>query len=353
MLSSCEVPCDALPELTSIDGERLGGVDHDRAAARKRNRPLVDALDLRLEVEAGEQGHALRVAHQSRLGARHRGVHVGLGLLEHGVVVDEHLVDRAVEEVAQRLHDEVLVGVQQARALALRRLCLHPLPQAQQCGEVGLEGRLGLAEGVGAQDDAAPLRHLELVGLLAHRGSGLLVLDLARDAAGVLERRQHEVAAGEAQVRRDRGPLGAHRVLRDLDEHAAAALEDAVDARRGVAGGRRAVVGLRHDVMRGEHPVALGAEIHERRVQGGVDVRHDPAVDVAAGQAGFGHRDLVGVECVLVHDRDAHLFGALRVDEHLAAQAVSNPRPAALASTPLSGAAPGRPWGGRGSRFKG
>ena len=78
-----------------------------------------------------------------------------------------------------------------------------------------------------------------------------------------------------------------------------------------------------------------------------------PAVDVAAGQAGFGHRDLVGVECVLVHDRDAHLFGALRVDEHLAAQAVSNPRPAALASTPLSGAAPGRPWGGRGSRFKG
>ena len=48
-------------------GQRLGGVDDDRAAARQLHPALVDAVDLGLEVVAAEQRQAVGVADQARL----------------------------------------------------------------------------------------------------------------------------------------------------------------------------------------------------------------------------------------------------------------------------------------------
>ena len=251
-------------------------------------------------------------------------MHVRLGSLEHRVVVHQHLVDGAVEEVAQRLHDDVLVGVEQARPLPLLGLGLDALPEPEQGREVRLQNRLRLPERVGAQDNAAPWRHVELGRLLAHGGADLLVLDLARDTARLVERREHQVPAGEADVRRERGPFGAGGVLGDLHQQGVASLQDPVDPGSGLVRRRGSVVRLSDHVMGREHPVPLGAEVHERRVQGRVDVRDDAAVDVASGQTCLGNGELVGVERVSAHDRDAHLFGALRVDQHSPAQASSN-----------------------------
>ena len=254
--------------------------------------------------------------------ARHEGLHVGLGLLERVVVVDQHLLDAGVEVVAQRLEDQVLVGVEEPGALALDGGGLHALPEPQQ----GARGRgasvaLVWSEGVGADDDAAPVRQVEAVGEGLELLARVLVLDLARHAAGVVERGQHQVAAGEREAGGERRALLADGVLGHLDDDRLALLQDVLDARVAALG--LAVVGLGDHVLDGQEAVALGAVVDEGGVQAGLDVGDDAAVDVAAGEARFGDVHLVVLQGVALDDGDTQLFRTLRVDQHSASQDVS------------------------------
>src|SRR5689334_17526154 len=97
--------------------------------------------------------------------------------------------------VAERLDDQVLGGVEEARAGAAaadRRLRLDALPEAEEGGQVAGQGRLRLVERVGAHDDAAARGELEPGGQGLELLPRLLVLDLARDAAHLVERGQDE-----------------------------------------------------------------------------------------------------------------------------------------------------------------
>ena len=60
----------------------------------------------------------------------------------------------------------------------------------------------------------------------------LLVGQAPADAGHVLVGREHEVAAGQADLRGEARALAAHRVLRDLDHDGLAGLQDVLDARR-------------------------------------------------------------------------------------------------------------------------
>ncbi len=137
--------------------------------------------------------------------------------------------DRVVDGIAQGLDDEVLIAVEQARALAGARFGAHLLPQAEQRAEVAIEGRLRLVEGVGAQDDAHALGQSSLALAIFDR-LPVVVLGLAGDAAGLVVGHQDQVAAGDAEVGGDEGALVADAVADDLDQDRLAALQDPVDA---------------------------------------------------------------------------------------------------------------------------
>jgi hypothetical protein len=302
-------------------GQRLGRVDHDRATARKLHPPLVDAVDLLLQAIAGEERQAVGVVDQAGLRPRHERLHVGLGLVEGVRVVDQHLLHAAVEIIPQRLKDQVLVGVEEPGPLAVDGRGLDPLPQPEQGQQIPVERRLGLFEGVGADDDAASRRQVESRGDHLELLPGVLVLDLPGDPPRVLEGGEHQVAPGEREGGGERRPLGADRVLGDLDHDRLALLEHVLDARRAAPG--VAVVRLGDHVLDGQEAVALGPIVDEGRVQAGLDAGDHAAVDVAAGEAGFSDVDFVILQGVALDDGDAQLFRTLRVDQHSAAQVVS------------------------------
>ncbi|MEZ5313574.1 MAG: hypothetical protein R2862_07925 [Thermoanaerobaculia bacterium] len=254
--------------------------------------------------------------------ARHESLHVLGGLLESVLVVDEDLFDVGVEMVAQGAQDQVLVAVEQARSGAVARFGLDPLPDPEQRREVALQLGARLAEGVGADDDAAAVRELELAGDRTQLGACLLVLDLARHPAGVVERGEDQVAAGEREVGGDRGALRSLGFAGDLHHDRLALLQDVVDLRPAPRFGIL-VARLVDDVLDGEEAVLAAAEVDEGGVQGGLEVGDDTAVDVAPRQTALSHFDLVVFEPEIGDDRDTQLLRASGVDQHLSRQANS------------------------------
>ena len=142
----------------------------------------------------------------------------------------------------------------------------------------------------------------------------VFVLDFPRDADAAQRRHQDQVAAGNADVGRERGALGADAFLGHLDEHLVAAAEDVLNGRldaRADAGPRTprprpaiarfpvvsrasgAVVDrvsrveaalaevLRLDVADVEEAVASDAEVDERGLDARLQVDDDALVDVA------------------------------------------------------------------------
>jgi hypothetical protein len=150
----------------------------------------------------------------------------------------------------------------------------------------------------------------------------VLVLDLARDAAGVVERSEDQVAAGQRQVGGEHRALLAFALLGDLDHDRLAAFEDLLDLRvpRVL---RLEVERLLHDVADGEEAVSLAAVLDEGGVQAGLDRGDGAPVDVAADEAAIGDLDLVVLQGRVADDRQAHFLRALGVDQHAAGHGVS------------------------------
>ena len=185
---------------------------------------------------------------------------------------------------------------------------------------------MGLVGRVRARDHAASVRQLQPFESLPDGAPGSLVLELAGDPADIVERHEHEVAPGDAQVGGHEGALVADRIANDLDQDFPVALEDLFDFRVLGFGFGLVVVGVRNDVVGAKQAVPFNAESDEGGVERRLDGGDGAAVDVAAAQPGVGGGHLVGVEGVAVDDGNAHLVGALSVDEHSSGHGISATR---------------------------
>ena len=231
-------------------------------------------------------------------------------------VGDEPAVLLVGEQVANHANGELRLLVQTGRRLALLRLGLDLVPDVEQAAEIGLELFLGGAFG-GRAHDHAVLRGLHA---LQQRLEPLarVVAQPAADALQVLIRRQHDVAAREAQVGGQPRALAPHRVLRDLHHDRLAGLEQLLDARRGAVDVLGAVV----DLAGVQHAVSAAADVDERGLHARKHVLHAPEVDVADHRGGAGAGHVVLHEHVFLEDRDLIALAVLG-DHH---ELVGDPR---------------------------
>ena len=156
-----------------------------------------------------------------------------------------------------------------------------------------------------------------------------LVLDAPRYADVIHRRHVDEEAAGQRDVARDARAFAGDRVFRDLDDDLLSFAQQIGD-RRSRGGGPDYVVDLKivgrlalvllevfEHVGDVEERVALEAEVDERRLHPGQDLRHAPFVDVADDRPMPRALDPELDDLTLVEHGDARLvFG--RVDHDLA-----------------------------------
>ncbi len=204
-----------------VDGHQgLGHADDDIAAGAQLHRRVEHRREVAFDLEAGEERQALVVVlHVLGMG-RHDHLHEVLGRAVALDPLDEHLVDVLVVKVADRALDEVALFVDRRRGDRLQRQLADLFPEPHEVFVVALDLGLGPLAARRADDEAGAVRHLDLVRdllqLLAVGGVG----DLARDAAAARGvRHQHAVAAGEAEIGRERSTLVAAFFLDHLDQH--------------------------------------------------------------------------------------------------------------------------------------
>ncbi len=144
--------------------------------------------------------------------------------------LDDHVLDLAVVDVADRALDQVAVRMDQRRCGALQRGLANVVPQAGEIVEVTLDLGLGALQPGGANDAAHGLGQLKLgndrLQPLAVSGRA----DLAANAAAVARiRHEHAVTARQAEVGGEGGALVAALFLDDLDQQHLAALDHVLD----------------------------------------------------------------------------------------------------------------------------
>ena len=266
-------------------------IDDDGAAGRQRHLPRVGGLDLVLDLEPREERNVVLVELHAVHGGRHDVAHELLRLLVDRFGVDQELADVRMEIVADRADDEARFLVDEERAGLQFRGVFDRAPQLHQVVQVPLQLFGAAADAGCARDDAHPCGDVEPVDRIAQLVA-LLALDAARHAAAArIVRHQHEIAAGERDVRRERRALVAALVLVDLDDQLHAFLELILDAPAAAAvafvavavgiGAAAALEVLARDLLEWQKAVAFGAVIDEARFEAGLDAGDDGLVDVA------------------------------------------------------------------------
>ncbi len=207
----------------------------------------------------------------------------------------------------------------------------------------------------------SPLRRVQLEHHVAELAAGLVVFDLPRDAHAAQRRHQHQIAAGNADVRGERRPLGADAFLDHLHQHLVAAAEDVLDRRLDARAARRAANGraaaavaagpsssaslvlvpssstarpaavvarglvgiepalaevLRLDVADVQEAVAADAEIDEGGLDAGLEVDDAALVDVADVVVLAGAFDVQLFQHSVFDDRNPAFFRLRHVDQH-------------------------------------
>ena len=125
-----------------VDGdERFGLVDHDRSAAAERHVPALDPRDFVLDVILVEQGLLPLVELDAVDVARHDDLHELAGPLEGLRLVDQHRIDLAVVDVADRADDHVAFFVDPDGARRLPDAADDRPPEPQQVVQVAMQDR--------------------------------------------------------------------------------------------------------------------------------------------------------------------------------------------------------------------
>ena len=94
--------------------------------------------------------------------ARHQQLHEAAGLLVAFFALDDHFLDLAVVEVADRTFDEVAVAVDERRCSTSQRSLADLVPQTRQIVEVALDLGFGALETGGADNQPHRLGQIEV-----------------------------------------------------------------------------------------------------------------------------------------------------------------------------------------------
>src|SRR6185369_14604149 len=120
---------------------------------------------------------------------------------------------------------------------------------------------------------------------------------------------QYEVASRQREERRERRRLVGELLLDDLDQHLVAGLEDVFDATPALVPRSRAVPVRRKvaeaDFVQGQKGVTVGADVHERGLDGRVDPPNGALVDIALQVLTAEGLDLERLELAVLNDPDA------------------------------------------------
>ena len=295
-------------------GQRLGLVNHDRAARRQAHVALVDRLDLRFDLEAVEQRDVVLVVLELAQGLRHHLLHeLARGLVQL-LGVHQDLADVGAQVVTQGAHDQPRFLVDQERRRLGQRGLGDGAPHLQQVIQVPLQF-LGIAADAGGADDHAHVvGDVELVQRFLQRRA-VLALDAARDAAGRRRvRHQHHVAAGQRDEGGQRRTLVAALFLVHLDDDFLAFAQQFLDA--GLVRVDAALEVIAGDFLQRQEAVAVAAVFDEGRLQRRFQPGDAALVDV--GLLLFPGRlfDVDVVQVLAVDDGHAQLFGLRGIDQH-------------------------------------
>src|SRR5581483_1816846 len=370
-----------------VDGDqRLGLVDDEVPAGPQPHPAPERLLDLLLDPARLED----RLAAGMVVDAVGERGHERLGVLEGPAVlllgVDRDLLDVAGEQVPHDPEHEVALLVEGRPRGSVGEAGLDLLPEPAEEIDVGPELALPLPFADGPDDESPTARRAERLHQPAKAVALAGVADAPRDPDVVDLRHVDQVPTRQADEGRDPSPLGAERLLRDLDQDLLSLAEHVLDGgdlaplalgRRlrplgAVAGGLLGVeldVGLllllgehqalvlaqvRDEVPRVEEGVLVQADVHEGSLHTGEDVRHDALVDVHDDGAVPAPFDEEFGEDAAVQDGDAGLAD-VRVDDDLTCHSsvapadAARPRPlAADANRPRPG--PRTPGMGRRAR---
>ncbi len=298
-----------------VDGhQRLGVVDHDRAARRQVDGARERRLDLVLDLEAAEQRRVVAVALDLVRCLRHHVGHELLSLIVDVVGVDQDLADIGGEVVADRTDHQRRFLVDQERTLARLGCAVDGGPQLEHVVQVPLQFGRGAADACRAGDQAHALRILELVEVFLQLFS-VLTLDAARHtAAARVVRHQHQVAARQADHRRQRGALVAALFLLDLHQQRVAFADRVLDARGAHIDALAEIVA--RDFLERQEAVAVFSVVDETGLERRLDACHDRLVDVALAllapfDLGFEVQQFLAVD-----DRKPAFFRLRRIDQH-------------------------------------
>src|SRR6185437_8049353 len=307
--------------------QRLGMVDDDRATGGQGHLARVRGLDLVLALEAREERHVILVELHARHVRRHHMTHELLRLLLDCFGVDQDLADIRMEVIADRANHQARLLVDEVGAGLQFRGVLDRAPELHQVVEIPLQLFGGSADSGGARNDAHAARHVE-------RGNGftklvaLFSFDPARHAAAArVVRHQHEIAAGERNVGRERGAFAAALVLVDLHDQLLPFAELILYARArfalavvavavAVGGAARRFEELPGDFLERQETVALGAVIDETRLERRLDARDDALVDVALALFLGGGFDVEVDQFLTVDDRHPQFLRLGGVEQH-------------------------------------
>ena len=307
----------ALGGLRRVDvdgGQRLGLVDHDRAAGRQPHLAVERALDLGLDLVAGEQRGVVLVQLELAQRVRHHLLHELPRVVEQRLVVDQDLADVTAQVVAQGADEQLRFLVDQERRLLLAGGLGNRLPQGQQVVQVPLQLFGVAAQAGGAHDEADVVRHGHVVQRLLQR-LPVLALDPARHAAGLrVVRHQHHVAAGQADEGGQGGALVAALLLLHLHDHFLAFLDQLADARLVMVEARREV--LAGDFLQRQEAVAFGAVFDEAGLERSLDAGDSTLVDIGLLLFPRGDFDVQVVQVLAIDNGHAQLFTLSRVDQH-------------------------------------
>ena len=210
--------------------QRLGHANHDVAARLELHHRVKHVGKVAFDLVAREERHRIGVMlHVLGMG-RHDHFHEVLGMPVAQVALDQHLVDIAIVEVADRTVDQVAFLVDRRRRDRFQRQVADLFPLALQVFVVALDLGLGALGACGPHDQPRALRHVKRHGdfleLLAIDRIG----DLAADPAATRGvGHQNAVATRQRQIGGQRRTLVATLFLDDLHQHDLAHLDHFLD----------------------------------------------------------------------------------------------------------------------------
>ena len=312
-----------------VDGDqRLGVVDDDAAAGRQGHFAQIGGFDLGFDLEAGEQRNVVLVQLELVQAVRHDLLHEILGLTVDGGVIHQNFADVGAQVIPQGADDDVAFLVDQKRRFFLHRSGFDRRPQMQQVFHVPLQLFLRTADAGGAHDQAHAFGDVEAAHHLADFLT-VLALDSARDPAGArVVGHQHQVAAGQADKSGQRRALVAAFFLLHLDHDFLALPDRLPDVGAVVLGGGLGVEVAAVDFLEGEKSVPVGAVVHKRGFQTGLDAGDAALVDVGFLLFAGWSFNVEIVELLAVHERHAQLFLLSRIDQHTFHKEIPCARPA-------------------------